>query len=703
MENSNKHIEEFLDYYLEHETSPDYAVLITGCWGSGKTYFIKRYLGGERKTVEELLVESTRYVVVYASLFGVKNREDIDRKILDILKPGLEKKDCIPTVGALLTNIAGLTAGVAVATASGGLAAPIVAASVASSKALGDGVKYFSKKFIDAMKKGDGSYKKTAIVFDDVERTDMPLPELLGYLNDFVEHRHIPCILLADKDKWEEAQKCQEDKSTLHRLSSTKEKVIGKEFGIQTSFDDVWNSWFNPYQDTLFLGEKALNLLKNSRDIIAQVFECSNVSNYRSLKHSILDFKRFINGIQDENLTNSEFNSLLIADFIAHQYAYYLGLFDPNEILVDTTHYASLLAKLANQKQMADSFRIQTSPLNAQNNQLTWNVIPCNQESNEKKSSYVTFQKTFSDLKKLSSLEDVDFAKEWQQIWKDWMLKNEASFEKINHIIKKSIWHDGKREYDLKGMFDWMKLDDCSGEKAFNAFYESVDNKTLKSPSLIMDLFYRFYWYAKKNVLKESANEFEKKMKEYVKMIKNDLLNEYMGTWKSNRELDGTYTEYEKVNDGFLKLLQNLLKEKEIIQNKNCVEKFWKKLGSEDISELKYACSQISFRAIDNLESQNFKQLDVEKFCDIYMTIKPNWKHRCRDAIKARYWDVQTNQLDKDLVMTEKVFLKKLKQTAKKIYDKADRPLVPSVFSLYYLIRTIDEILKVGKNANQSV
>ena len=701
MSNSNEHIEKFLDDYLGSSISPDYAVLITGCWGSGKTYFIKRYLGGEKKTVEELLIECTRYIVVYVSLFGVKNREDIERKILDILKPELQHKkiDYIPTVGALLTNIVGLTAGVAVAAGSGGLAAPIVAASVASSKALGDGVKFFSEKFVSAMKKGDGSYKKTAIVFDDVERTDMPLPELLGYLNEFVEHRHIPCILLADKDKWEEAQKCQADKSTLHRLSSTKEKVIGKEFEIRTSFDDVWNSWFNSSHDALFLGEKTLNLLKNSRDIIAQVFECSSVSNYRSLKHSLLDFKRFVNGIQDENLTNPEFNSLLIADFIAHQYAYYLGLFDPNEILVDTTNYASLLAKLANQKRMTDSFRIQTNPLNIMNNELTWSVEPCNQENDEKINSYVTFQKSFSELDKLSSLKDSDFAKEWQQIWKNWIIKNDVSFEKINCLIKNSIWYDGKREYDLKGMFNWMKLDDCSGKNALKAFYESIDNKTLRSPSSIMDLFYRFYWYAKKNVLKENASEFEKKMREYVKMIKNDLMDEYMGAWKSNRELDETYTKYERVNDSFLKLLQNLLKEKEISQNNNCVENFWKKLGSDNFNELKDACSQISFRTIDNLESQTFKQLDVEKFCEIYLAIRSNWKHWCYEAIKARYYNVQTNQLNEDLVKTEKNFLKKLKQTARKIYNEAERPLSPSIFSLYYLIRSINDILGETENA----
>ena len=81
------------------------------------------------------------------------------------------------------------------------------------------------------------------------------------------------------------------------------------------------------------------------------------------------------------------------------------------------------------------------------------------------------------------------------------------------------------------------------------------------------------------------------------------------------------------------------------------------------------------------------------------MTIRPNWKHRCYDAIKARYWDVQTNQLDEDLVKTEKNFLKKLKQTARKIYNEAERPLSPSVFSLHYLIRTINEILGVKNDA----
>ena len=32
-----------LDYYFRRE-NPDYAIMITGKWGTGKTYFIKEYI-----------------------------------------------------------------------------------------------------------------------------------------------------------------------------------------------------------------------------------------------------------------------------------------------------------------------------------------------------------------------------------------------------------------------------------------------------------------------------------------------------------------------------------------------------------------------------------------------------------------------------------------------------------------------------------
>ena len=39
----NKHIEKYLDLYLERE-DVEYATLLTGEWGCGKTFFIKNYI-----------------------------------------------------------------------------------------------------------------------------------------------------------------------------------------------------------------------------------------------------------------------------------------------------------------------------------------------------------------------------------------------------------------------------------------------------------------------------------------------------------------------------------------------------------------------------------------------------------------------------------------------------------------------------------
>ena len=40
----NEHIESFLDHYIDLAVAPEYAVLLTGKWGSGKTFFIKNFL-----------------------------------------------------------------------------------------------------------------------------------------------------------------------------------------------------------------------------------------------------------------------------------------------------------------------------------------------------------------------------------------------------------------------------------------------------------------------------------------------------------------------------------------------------------------------------------------------------------------------------------------------------------------------------------
>lgn len=696
MSNSNKHIEEFLNNYLNEEQSPDYAVLITGCWGSGKTYFIRQYLGGDRKEIKDWLTDCVKYTVVYVSLFGLKNRDEIDKKIQEVFRPklGLRKLFCHPNAVSLVGNLAVVAVGAKIGTAAIAAGAPaasvVLPAAIATGRAVGESLKFFSNDFLKKIRIDKKNYKKLVVVFDDVERADMPLPELLGYLNDYVEHLHVPCILLADKDRWEEAQKCQEDKSTLHHLSSTKEKVIGKEFQIQTTFDDVWNSWFNEGHHVL--SDEIYLFLKNYRDSVASVFDASKIPNFRSLKHTLFDMQRFVKNIERQYLIKPEFNSLLIADFIAHQYMYYLGLLNPYEMTKDISSSASRISRILNQNQSRKDFRIQTSSLMNSGDNVTWSIVPCNQNAEEELSNYEHFQKKFSCINKLTSLGDSFFANKWLQIWHIWLVKNYADYDEINQIIKESIWYDGEKEYYLRKMLDWFMLDDKSGQKALSAFEESLETESLVDPFLIMDLFYRIYWYSQQQVLQYSPEKFKMKMEEYVKSIKPKLKDRDMDSWKSQGWIDDTYKQFEKENEEFRLLLKDLLNDKIRDRNERVKEEFYTLLGSNSYNDIKRACDRIT---LYSREKFPFAELNVQRLCSTYQSMKNEWHSYFFNSLEERYKKQENgNEWNKELIKSEKGFLKDLLCEAQQIYDNAERPISPSIFSFYYLIRTVNKILK---------
>lgn len=62
----NNHIEKYLDYYKNLEVSPEYAVLLRGNLGSGKTWFIKDYIK-----------RNTDLNHLYVSLNGVSSFQEI--------------------------------------------------------------------------------------------------------------------------------------------------------------------------------------------------------------------------------------------------------------------------------------------------------------------------------------------------------------------------------------------------------------------------------------------------------------------------------------------------------------------------------------------------------------------------------------------------------------------------------------------------
>lgn len=79
---SNQHISEFLDYYIKL-SNPQYAVLLKGKWGSGKTYFINEY---------KKHLNKNEHKYIYVSLYGVRNYDEIETKFLETIHPRLYNK-----------------------------------------------------------------------------------------------------------------------------------------------------------------------------------------------------------------------------------------------------------------------------------------------------------------------------------------------------------------------------------------------------------------------------------------------------------------------------------------------------------------------------------------------------------------------------------------------------------------------------------
>jgi KAP family P-loop domain len=80
--NRNRHIKEYLSYYLALPHSPHYAVMITGPWGIGKTFLVKKFFQDRGESDET-------NKCIYVSLFGLTSSEELDTAVFQAAYPAL--------------------------------------------------------------------------------------------------------------------------------------------------------------------------------------------------------------------------------------------------------------------------------------------------------------------------------------------------------------------------------------------------------------------------------------------------------------------------------------------------------------------------------------------------------------------------------------------------------------------------------------
>jgi hypothetical protein len=205
----NQHVRDFLDHYCTLER-PSWAVMLSGQWGSGKSWFINNYIEHHAKDAERF---------IYISLNGIENFGQIESELFARLHPILGSK-AARTTGRILRGALKFATTIDVFGADVNVDGAIPNEKVLSSITL----------------KADH-----ILVLDDLERSLIPVPALLGYFNQFIEHSGVKAIILANETEIVEP----EDKSGAHRFALIKEKVIGRTFKVVPEVDEAMADFAN--------------------------------------------------------------------------------------------------------------------------------------------------------------------------------------------------------------------------------------------------------------------------------------------------------------------------------------------------------------------------------------------------------------------------------------------------------------------------
>ena len=311
-------VESILDYVRSDYT--DYAIMINGEWGSGKTYFWDNKI---KNKIESMQLNGKKYTTIYMSLYGISNLEEISKKIFiettQLMDKNLKKymnahnQTNIPEyakTGLDMANLFGVTQN-------------------------GDRLDYANFFTTD----------DKVLCFDDLERANVDVIDILGYINNFVEHDHIKTIIICNEKELatklkssnlemktfiatylldKEGALSKTEKPIVEKIQDKieyvfdkandyeriKEKLIGETFEYAPEFSYIINGLLMRYENNTDL----IRFLRENTKFIISTFNKSGTRNLRILKHALNDFSKIYEMVNKHypNTNNRVMHTMLI-------------------------------------------------------------------------------------------------------------------------------------------------------------------------------------------------------------------------------------------------------------------------------------------------------------------------------------------------------------------------------------------------------
>ena len=311
-------IESILDYVRSDYT--DYAIMINGEWGSGKTYFWNNQV---KKKIESLKLNGKKFTTIYMSLYGISNLEEISKKIF------------METSQLMDRNLRKYMS------ANGQTTIPEYAKTgIDMANFFGNGSNGGKLDYEEFFSTDD-----KVLCFDDLERANVDVIDILGYINNFVEHDHIKTIIICNEkelstkiknsnlemktfiatyllDKQGELNKS--DKPMVEKIQEKiehvfdkaidyeriKEKLVGETFEYAPQFDYIINGILMRFENN----RELIRFLRENTELIISTFKKSGTRNLRILKHALNDFNKIYEEVNKffPNTNNRVMQTMLI-------------------------------------------------------------------------------------------------------------------------------------------------------------------------------------------------------------------------------------------------------------------------------------------------------------------------------------------------------------------------------------------------------
>lgn len=277
----NKNIMAYVkDNYINSTMNPQFAILIKGEWGCGKTFLVKEIL-------KDTYGDNYKDKVVWISVYGLSSIQQLRRKLYEKIHPILTHKI---TKFALDTVKAGIKA-------------------TTSIDLNNDGEDDYSFEVtIPNIENGEDKIKiKKILIVDDIERCSIPMSEFLGFFSEEILEKNLRAIFISNDKIIKQLDESKKDNDIRNEYNSIKEKIIGMEFEVKP---DIHNA-IKTFIKEIGLEKKEAILLEKSLEVLSNL----QFANLRSVRQAFVHLSQIFLPIKEIDI-DEEYISKLVEYFL---------------------------------------------------------------------------------------------------------------------------------------------------------------------------------------------------------------------------------------------------------------------------------------------------------------------------------------------------------------------------------------------------